>query len=49
MSGGFAQFLLMSAIWGGTWVAVKAGVTAVPPIFYAGLRYLLVATLLVGR
>jgi drug/metabolite transporter (DMT)-like permease len=36
----------MSLIWGGTWAAVKVGVTAVPPIFFAGLRYALVGALL---
>jgi drug/metabolite transporter (DMT)-like permease len=37
----------MSLIWGGTWVAVKAGVNAVPPIFFASLRYGFVAAVLV--
>ena len=44
--GSLCLFLLMSLIWGGTWVAVKAGVTAVPPVFFAALRFGLVAALL---
>jgi drug/metabolite transporter (DMT)-like permease len=45
-AGNLALFVLMSLIWGGTWAAVKVGVTAVPPIFFAGLRYALVGVLL---
>jgi drug/metabolite transporter (DMT)-like permease len=42
-AGSFGLFLLMSLIWGATWIAIKAGVTAVPPILFAGVRYGLVA------
>ena len=35
-------FLVMSLIWGLTWIAAKAGVNAVPPIFFVAIRYLLV-------
>jgi drug/metabolite transporter (DMT)-like permease len=42
-----ALFAVMSLIWGATWAAVKVGVTAVPPIFFAGMRYVLVSMLLV--
>jgi EamA-like transporter family len=45
-AGNLGLFILMSLIWGATWVAVKVGVTAVPPIFFAGLRYALVGALL---
>jgi drug/metabolite transporter (DMT)-like permease len=41
-----ALFAVMSLIWGATWAAVKVGVTAVPPIFFAGMRYVLVSALL---
>jgi drug/metabolite transporter (DMT)-like permease len=41
-----ALFGVMSLIWGATWVAVKLGVTAVPPIFFAAMRYVLVGALL---
>jgi drug/metabolite transporter (DMT)-like permease len=36
-------FLGMSLIWGLTWIAAKAGVNAVPPIFFVAVRYMLVA------
>jgi drug/metabolite transporter (DMT)-like permease len=45
-AGNLGLFILMSLIWGATWAAVKVGVTAVPPIFFAGLRYALVGALL---
>jgi drug/metabolite transporter (DMT)-like permease len=45
-AGNLGLFILMSLIWGGTWAAVKVGVTAVPPIFFAGLRYAFVGALL---
>lgn len=32
-------FALMCLIWGLTWIAIKTGVTAVPPIFFAGTRF----------
>jgi drug/metabolite transporter (DMT)-like permease len=32
-------FALMCLIWGLTWIAIKTGVTAVPPIFFAGSRF----------
>lgn len=42
-----ALFLLMSLIWGATWIAGKVVVEAVPPIFMSGVRYALVVVLLV--
>ena len=39
-------FAIMSLFWGMTWAAVKIGVTAVPPVFLAAARYLLVAAAL---
>ena len=39
-------FLLMSLIWGVTWIATKAGLSAVPPLFFGAVRYLLVALVL---
>jgi drug/metabolite transporter (DMT)-like permease len=41
-----ALFGVMSLIWGATWAAIKIGVTAVPPIFFAGMRYALTSILL---
>jgi drug/metabolite transporter (DMT)-like permease len=45
------QHLLFAAtcgIWGTTWIATKAGVTVVPPLFFAGTRFLAAAVLLIG-
>jgi drug/metabolite transporter (DMT)-like permease len=46
MTAKFGLFAIMSLIWGATWAAVKVGVTAVPPIFFAAMRYILVGALL---
>src|ERR1043165_2470739 len=40
-------FLLMSLIWGATWIATKAGLTALPPFFFGAARYILVSAVLV--
>jgi drug/metabolite transporter (DMT)-like permease len=40
-------FLLMSLIWGVTWIATKAGIAVVPPIFFGAVRYVLVSIVLV--
>ena len=40
-------FLIMSLIWGATWIATKAGVAAVPPFFFGAARYVLVSAVLV--
>jgi len=37
----------MSLIWGVTWAAVKTGIAAVPPIFFAAMRYVLVGAALI--
>jgi drug/metabolite transporter (DMT)-like permease len=39
-------FLIMSLIWGATWIATKAGVAAVPPFFFGAARYVLVSAVL---
>ncbi len=36
----------MCLVWGSTWIAAKYGVTAMPPILFATLRYALVALVL---
>jgi drug/metabolite transporter (DMT)-like permease len=46
MTVNFGLFAVMSLIWGATWAAVKLGVMAVPPIFFAAARYVLVGALL---
>jgi len=40
-------FLIMSLIWGATWIATKAGIAAVPPFFFGAARYVLVSAVLV--
>jgi drug/metabolite transporter (DMT)-like permease len=40
-------FLLMSLIWGVTWIATKVGIAVVPPVFFGAVRYLLVSIVLV--
>ena len=40
-------FLVMSLIWGATWIATKAGLSAAPPFFFGAARYILVSAVLV--
>ena len=40
-------FVIMSLIWGATWIATKAGLAAVPPFFFGAARYVLVSAVLV--
>ena len=39
-------FALMCLIWGLTWIAIKTGVTALPPFLFASLRFLAAGSLL---
>ena len=39
-------FLIMSLIWGATWIATKAGLAAMPPFFFGAARYVLVSAVL---
>jgi len=32
-------FALMCLIWGATWLAMTFGVASVPPVFFAGTRF----------
>lgn len=41
-------FALMALIWGTTWIAIKAGVTAVPPLLFAGTRFVAAGVLLLA-
>lgn len=43
MSRNLLLFILMTVIWGTTWIAIKAGVSAVPPLFFGSARFILVA------
>jgi drug/metabolite transporter (DMT)-like permease len=39
-------FALMCLIWGATWLAMKVGVAAVPPIFFGGTRFVVAGSVL---
>jgi drug/metabolite transporter (DMT)-like permease len=39
-------FVLMCVIWGTTWIAIRAGITAVPPLFFAGTRFTVAGAIL---
>jgi drug/metabolite transporter (DMT)-like permease len=41
-------FLVMSLIWGMTWIAAKAAIAAVPPIFFGAARYVLVSAVMLA-
>lgn len=41
-------FVVMCLVWGSTWIAAKAGITAVPPIFFAAARFVLVGGILLA-
>jgi len=42
----FAIFLIVSLIWGLTWIAIKIGVSATPPLFFASVRFVAAGGLL---
>lgn len=42
------MFALMCLIWGSTWIAMKVGVTALPPVLFAGTRFVAAGALLLG-
>jgi drug/metabolite transporter (DMT)-like permease len=39
-------FILISTVWGSTWLAIKVGVESAPPLMNAGLRFLLASLIL---
>jgi drug/metabolite transporter (DMT)-like permease len=41
-------FLVLCLSWGSTWVAIKVGVEAVPPLFFAGTRFIAAGVLILG-
>jgi drug/metabolite transporter (DMT)-like permease len=41
-------YLLVCVFWGSTYLAIKIGVTELPPFLFAGLRFLIAGTLLFG-
>lgn len=43
----FLLFLLVSIMWGTTWIAMKIVISTIPPIFATGLRFLITSPLLI--
>lgn len=41
-------FLVLCLSWGSTWIAIKVGVESVPPLFFAGSRFLAAGILILG-
>ena len=39
-------FAAICLIWGGTWLAMKVGIHSVPPVFFAGTRFLAAGAIL---
>ena len=39
-------FAILCLSWGSIWVAIKVGVTAVPPLFFAGTRFIAAGALI---
>jgi drug/metabolite transporter (DMT)-like permease len=39
-------FLVISLIWGLTWIAIKVGIEATPPLFFAAARFVAAGGLL---
>jgi drug/metabolite transporter (DMT)-like permease len=48
MNGNRLMFAAMCLIWGTTWIAIKVGVEAVPPIFFAGSRFVAAGLLMLA-
>lgn len=42
------DFALLCLIWGATWIGIKAGVESVPPLFFAGTRFVTAGLLLLA-
>ncbi|NBJ13951.1 hypothetical protein GR304_24215 [Microvirga sp. SYSU G3D207] len=40
--------MIMCFIWGATWIAIKTGVSLVPPIQFSGARFLAAGALLLA-
>ncbi len=40
-------WLILSAIWGSTWLFIKLGLRDLPPVSFAGIRFIVAATVLV--
>ncbi len=43
-----ALFAAVCLVWGTTWIAVKVGIAAVPPVFFVGVRFMVAGAILLG-
>src|SRR3954447_16011366 len=43
-----AAYLTLSAVWSSTWLAIKIGLADLPPISFAGIRFLIAFVVLVA-
>lgn len=43
-----ALFAVVCVVWGATWIAVKVGIEAVPPVLFAGTRFTMAGAVLLG-
>src|SRR5689334_21749587 len=43
-----AMFLAMCLVWGLTWIAIKTGLAAVPPLLFAGTRFVMAGVILLA-
>jgi drug/metabolite transporter (DMT)-like permease len=44
----WSAYVVVSTVWGSTWLAMKIGLETVPPFFAAGLRFLVASAILYG-
>ena len=44
----FAAYVVLCVIWGSTYLAIRVGVAEFPPALFAGIRFLIAGTLLLG-
>lgn len=42
----WGAFLIVSIVWGSTWLAIKMGIQTIPPFFAAGVRFCIAASVL---
>lgn len=42
----YLSYIVICTIWGSTWLVIKIGLETIPPLFGAGLRFLIASTLL---
>src|SRR5882724_2536795 len=44
----YLLFVVMCLVWGLTWIAIKTGIAVVPPLFFAGTRFVAAGVLLLA-